>query len=343
MAGYCELFDHFCWMDTWKNGVWKQSYVNLMCTVRLLTLSKHTMFDSTILIAGKGSHCKGVKDPSVSELMFASLIISFPTRYEGGNMLLRHLEDEYVVDFEKRMKDGSASYIAYAAYFCGVERTVSPIISGHCVTLKYDLYHRDTSVFPGLPSSIACTTWNELAFREKLSKLLSDPSFLPRGGKLGFSLLNHYAISVGQGKGEDKDKDRDEDEEDDEEEDEDEDFQRVSVSNALPPLRGIDAVVKSVCEEFSLLVTPCIVYDTTRALIMSDKVYPHEFPEYETKVLIENGHDVLKDWSRKSIWQKTAVHWIFEVKSFGNEPVSWVPGGLCLCVEVGPTHKRATI
>jgi hypothetical protein len=206
------------------------------------------------------------------------------------------------------------------AYFCDVERTVSPIISGHCVTLKYNLYLRDPSVSSGLPSSIACTTWNELAFREKLSKLLSNPSFLPAGGKLGFSLLNHYSISVHQGEGDD----------------------RVFVSSALPPLRGIDAVVKRVCEEFSLLVTPCIVYNTSRALVMSDKVYVHEFIEYDTKMLLENGHDVLKEWYGP-IWGTTDLHWVFELRSFGNDNASWVPGGLCLCVDVGPTQKRATM
>jgi hypothetical protein len=257
VPGYCEPFNHFFLMDTWKSRVFKQSYVSLMFTVRLSTPFVYEVrFEH--LLAGKGSHCEGVQDPRTCERMFASLIVSFPTRYEGGNMLLRHLEHDYVVDFEKRIKHSSTTCIAYSAYFCGVERTVSPIISGHCVRLKYNLYLRDPSVSSGLASSIACNTWNELAFREKLAKLLSDPLFLPSGGKLGFSLLNHYPISVHQV------------------EDEDEDFQRVSVSNALAPLRGMDAVVKSVCEEFSLLVTPCIVYNTTRALIMSDKVYPHE-------------------------------------------------------------------
>jgi hypothetical protein len=273
------------------------------------------------VLVGKGSRSEGVKDACVSERMFASLIISFPTRYEGGNMLLRHLQDEYSADFQNKLNDSSSARIAYTAYFCDVERTVSPITSGHCVTLKYNLYLRDPSVSSGLPSSISCTTWNELAFREKLSKLLSDPSFLPAGGKLGFSLLNHYPISVHQG------------EEDD----------RVFVSNALPPLRGIDAVVKRVCEEFSLLVTACIVYNTSRALIMSDKVYVHEFTEYDTKVLLENGHDVLKEWFDGQIWGTVDLHWVFELRSFGNDNASWVPGGLCLCVDVGPTQKRATI
>jgi hypothetical protein len=269
------------------------------------------------VLVGKGSRSEGVKDARVSERMFASLVISFPTRYEGGNMLLRHLQDEYSAN---KLNDSSFTRIAYTAYFCDVKRTVSPIISGHCVMLKYNLYLRDLSVFSGLPSYIPCTTWNELTFREKLSKLLSDPTFLPAGGKLGFSLLNHYPISVHQGKEDD----------------------RVFVSSVLPPLKGIDAVVKHVCEEFSLLVTPCIVYNTSRALIMSDKVYVHEFTEYDTKILLENDHDVLKQWSRP-YWDMVDLDWVLELRSYGNDNVSWVPGGLCLSVDVGPTRKRATI
>ena len=235
-------------------------------------------------------------------------------------MLLRHLQDEYSVDFQNMLNNSSSACIAYAAYFSGVERTVSPIISGHCVTLKYNLYRRDPSVSSGFPSSMPCTTWNELAFREKLSKLLSDPSFLPAGGKLGFSLLNHYPISVHQA----------------------EEFERAFVSGVLPPLRGIDALVKRVCEEFSLLVTPCIVYKTSRGLIMSDKAYVHEFAEYDTKILFENGHDVLEEW-REPGRATIDLHWVLEVGSFGNDNVSWVPGGLCIRVDVGPTQKRATV
>ena len=235
-------------------------------------------------------------------------------------MLLRHLQDEYSADFRNMLNDSSSACIAYAAYFGDVERTVSPITSGHCVTLKYNLYHRDLSVSSGFPSSVACTTWNELAFREKLSKLLSDPSFLPAGGKLGFSLLNHYPTSARQAKT----------------------YDRAFVSGVLPPLRGIDAVVKRVCEEFSLLVTPCIVYNTSRALIMSDKAYVHAFTEYDTKILHENGHDVLKEWYKPG-WGTVDLNWVLEVGSFGNDNVSWVPGGLCLRVDVGPTQKRATV
>jgi hypothetical protein len=268
------------------------------------------------VLVGKGSRSEGVKDARVSERMFASLIVSFPTRYEGGNMLLRHLQDEYSVDFQNKLNDSPSTCVAYAAYPCHVERTVSPIISGHCVMLKYNLHLSDPSMSSGLLSSIACTTWNELAFREKLSKLLSDPSFLPMGGRLGFSLLYHYSISGAE---------------------------EVSVSSALPPLRGIDAVVKHVCQEFSLLVMPCIVYNTSRVRIMSDKVYLHEFTEYGSKVLLENGHDVLKEWSDKPLWDRVDLDWVFEVGSFGNNHVSWVPGGLCLHVDVGPTLKRATM
>jgi hypothetical protein len=56
-------------------------------------------------------------------------------------MLLQHLQKEHVINFEK----GHDLCITYAAYFCDVERTVSPITSGHRVTLKCNLYLRDPS------------------------------------------------------------------------------------------------------------------------------------------------------------------------------------------------------
>jgi hypothetical protein len=251
--------------------------------------------------------------------MIGSLIVSFPTARpcKGGNMLLRHLQNEHLVDFEK-LHDHPLLPVAYAAYFCDVERTVSPITSGHRIILKYNLYLRDPSLrtFPD-----SRTTWNELAFQEKLSKLLSDPSFLPTGGKLGFCLSNHYPISVHQ---------------------KEEGWKKVSVYSVLPPLRGIDHIVERVCGEFSLRVTPCIVYNTSRALMMSDKVYTHEFTEYDDKILLQDGHDVLKEWSDRLSTEED-VQWVFEMRSFGNEYVNWVTGGLCLSVQVGPAEKRATV
>jgi len=122
------------------------------------------------VLVGKGLRSKGVKDAHVSEHMFASLIISFPARYKGGNMLLRHLQDEYSADFQNKLNDSSSAHIAYTAYFCDVKQTVSPIISGHCIMLRYNLYLCDPSMSSGLPSSIACTAWNELVHRKDLQQ-----------------------------------------------------------------------------------------------------------------------------------------------------------------------------
>jgi hypothetical protein len=138
------------------------------------------------MVAGKDSYSTGVKDARVSERMFASLIVIFPTPFEGGNMCLKLPQDEHIIDFAALLQDETCS-IGYAAFCCDIEWTVSPIISGHCVALKYNLYLRDTS----RPSDFAYATtitWNELAFRETLSGLLANPSFLTTGGQLGYSL-----------------------------------------------------------------------------------------------------------------------------------------------------------
>jgi len=212
-------------------------------------------------VYSKGSQFTGFEDIPVNERMFASLTVVFPARHEGGNLLLRHCKDEWSVDFMNLLNDNPIPCIAYAVSFCGVEQTLSPIISGHCISLKYRLYIPDICK----PSSLSSiTTWNELAFRHALSDLLSNPSFLPSGGKVGHYLRYHYPVSVSK--------------------------DRVSVSSALPPLKGIDAVFMHVCKEFSLPVTPSVVYNTSRALVMSDIFYPHEWVEYDSKVLIENGH-----------------------------------------------------
>jgi hypothetical protein len=222
-------------------------------------------------------------------------------------VLFRHDLDEFSMNFATMLEGSPTPSIAFAAYFCDVYRTLSPIISGHCLTLEYNLYLPDIS---GPSRSPSVTTWNEHALRRTLSDLLSSPTFLPKGGYLAYSLRCHYPVTVPPN------------------------AEDQFVDSGLPELRGIDAVFLRICRDLSLRVDAYIVYNTSRAETMSDRFHPPIFTEYETKVLIETCYRVLG--------RNTDPLWVSELRSHGNDLMSYVPGGLCLEVRVGPVGERAT-
>jgi hypothetical protein len=131
--------------------------------------------------------------------MFGSLVIVFPTPHEGGALLLRYCGHEWVLEFGQRLAAAHEPSIGYVAFLNDIEHEVAQVISGHRVTLTYNLYFGDggRTVSSGgaakehLSLSPAV---NENAFRETLQALLENPEFLPDGGTLAFGMRHVYPI-----------------------------------------------------------------------------------------------------------------------------------------------------
>ncbi len=86
--------------------------------------------------------------------MFGSLVVVFPTPHEGGTLVLRHHGKEWTFDSGKILAN-APNCVAYVAFFSDVEHEVSPVASGHRVTVTYNLYWddadaRDTALPDGL-------------------------------------------------------------------------------------------------------------------------------------------------------------------------------------------------
>jgi 2OG-Fe(II) oxygenase superfamily len=148
---------------------------------------------------GKGSFFKAHVDTPRSEKMFGSLVIVFPTPHEGGALLLRHRGQEWTFDSAATLATASPSSIAYAAFFSDTEHEVAPVVSGHRVTLTYNLYFdderapaKDLVTEPPIPQ-----VTNENAFRSAFEALLENAEFLPDGGTLGFGLRHVYQVEGG--------------------------------------------------------------------------------------------------------------------------------------------------
>jgi len=127
--------------------------------------------------------------------MFGSLIIVFPTPHTGGTLLLRDDGHELSFDYGRELAAAREPSIGIVAVLGDTEHEVTPIISGHRVTLTYNLYF-DWKPVPGKDSISEHFTPqpNERAIREDLEALLKNSEFLPDGGTLGFGLRHKYPI-----------------------------------------------------------------------------------------------------------------------------------------------------
>ena len=132
--------------------------------------------------------------------MFGSLVVVFPTFHEGGALLVRHRGHEWIFDSGQALA-GAANgrlSIGYAAILNDIEYGVTPVTSGHRVTLTYNLYYDD-----GGPVSerdavskqlLPLKPPNQEIFQEAFKTLLENPEFMADGGMLAFGLRHVYRI-----------------------------------------------------------------------------------------------------------------------------------------------------
>ncbi|KZV92870.1 hypothetical protein EXIGLDRAFT_646774 [Exidia glandulosa HHB12029] len=139
-------------------------------------------------VYGPGSFFKPHKDTPRARNMFGSLVVNFPTTYEGGALVLRHDGREHVHD-PSAVPYTSANQVAWAAFYSDVEHEVLPVLSGYRVTLTYNLYFSDDSHAP--PAKPPFLEPLVSAFRQ----VMNDDSFR-NGGRLGFGLNHQYAVRV---------------------------------------------------------------------------------------------------------------------------------------------------
>ncbi|KAF7288759.1 Fe2OG dioxygenase domain-containing protein [Mycena indigotica] len=141
---------------------------------------------------GPGSFFKSHKDTPRRKSMVGSLVIVLPTEHRGGQLNLSHGKNSFTFDSAVRLS-GQGGSIAYVAFFSDVTHAVEPVVSGHRVTLTYNLLISPKS------SSLHLNTKQplsevEVACQSALAALLADPAFLPDGGLLGFGLEHEYPV-----------------------------------------------------------------------------------------------------------------------------------------------------
>lgn len=139
-----------------------------------------------------GGFFKANKHTLRSEDLLGSLVIVLPSPHKGGELVLRHNDDSWKVDFGSLTPDAEGNpQIGFVAFYTDVEHEVLPVTSGCRITLTYNLKWSTSS--PRLPNVDSITTLSDTRLhsaRSSLLALLVNPKYLPAGGVLGFH-LNH--------------------------------------------------------------------------------------------------------------------------------------------------------
>jgi hypothetical protein len=277
--------------------------------------------------------------------MFGSLVVVFPTPHEGGALLLRHRGQEWIFDSGQALAAEREPSICYVALFSDIEHEVAPVISGHRVTLTYNLYCDDDLNGPVSARNVHPTPPNEGAFREVFKALLENPEFMASGGTLAFGLRHVYPIGN-------------------------------SLDHVYGILKGSDAVVY---QSFRALGYEPVLYlyyqDEQRVQnilpnqgVIIDEVvnFPPEEGDYRDNLLLRYGGILVRQDSSEdpevldsdarvaesgTLGDRELLEWVTPVTEFnrqkgaylhyGNDSsLEWAYGDVCLVVRIGKAGDR---
>jgi hypothetical protein len=197
---------------------------------------------------GKGDFFKAHKDTPRSQDMFGSLVVVLPTVHEGCQLVLRHGEREWTIDFTETFATATEASVCFVALFSDVEHEVLPVTSGYRVTLTYNLFRK-----PMHPTTTILTPFH-FQLKQTLVDLVNDKSKLPNGGYLGFGLAHEY-VHTG----------------------------RNVLDSLLGQLKGSDCTLADVCNELGLryslrllyreITEPMLNFITTKELDVGEGTY----------------------------------------------------------------------
>lgn len=92
-----------------------------------------------VLLYEVGSLFKPHRDTEKAEGMFGTLVITFPSEFTGGELIVRHAGR----DVSLPMAVAEPSEVAFAAFYADCEHEVLPITSGFRLCLIFNLIHRN--------------------------------------------------------------------------------------------------------------------------------------------------------------------------------------------------------
>ena len=123
------------------------------------------------------------RDTEKAPGMFATLVITLPSFHEGGDLLVRHKEQEECISLVPQ----DVSEIRYAAFYADCMHEVKPVKSGYRLCLIYNLIHTPRRDEKLLTAPDYRSTINAVA--EELAKWTKTPDSIP---KIAWLLEHNY-------------------------------------------------------------------------------------------------------------------------------------------------------
>ncbi|KAJ5634104.1 hypothetical protein N7528_001946 [Penicillium herquei] len=130
-------------------------------------------------------------DTPRSKSQIGSLVVCLPSQFEGGNLIVRHNENEADFDWQRQ----SAEAIQWAAFYSDCEHEIKTINRGQRITLTYNLYVIEPVSKKFSPISLLDPTSSPLYADLKL--ILSTPGFLKQGRYFTNKLNTFHHIAKG--------------------------------------------------------------------------------------------------------------------------------------------------
>lgn len=120
---------------------WKHYLKKITATVATdLGITEEVIADPyKLLLYEKGGHFLPHRDTEKVGQMFGTLIIALPSDHEGGQLLIRHDDQEITIDFSQPGTPDDPHPLRHAAFFADCEHEVLPVTSGYRCCLVYNL------------------------------------------------------------------------------------------------------------------------------------------------------------------------------------------------------------
>jgi len=100
-----------------------------------------------LLVYDQGSFFVTHRDTEKAPGMFATLVIVLPCDYQGGELLIRHQEEEARIELRPR----DPAEVSFAAFYADCRHEVLPVTAGHRLTLTYNLIRTGGGPIPQAP------------------------------------------------------------------------------------------------------------------------------------------------------------------------------------------------
>ena len=150
-----------------------------------------------LLVYRKGGFFASHRDTEKVPGMVATLSVTLPAQGSGGELLIRHRDEETVFD----MRAQEPSELAFAAFYADCLHEARPVTEGHRVSLVFNLFIRSGKKWTGAPDYTGLTAevtaclekWRDGAATDKLVWLL-DHAYSEDG--LSFETLKNTDAAV---------------------------------------------------------------------------------------------------------------------------------------------------